>query len=134
MGGTVPDDTSTQNRRVQAPGTNNVDETNVLIRIPRADVRPRQRPGFSGLDLMRSIHASIFAVLCRVSSFLRSSTSVDDNLGSLLPPVWSGLAGEPFEEELRGATDDDHARAILQLRSWQKFATATRQSAAIGGG
>lgn len=87
MGGAVPDDTSTQNRWVQAPGTDNVDETNVLVRISRADVRPRQRPGFSGLDLMRSIHASIFAVLCRVSSFLRSKTSVDDDLGWLLPPI-----------------------------------------------
>jgi hypothetical protein len=85
MGGTVPDDASAQNRWVQALGTNDVDETDVLIGILHADVRPGQRPGSSGLDLVCSIHASIFAALCSVSSFLWSNASVEDDLGS--PPV-----------------------------------------------
>ena len=49
---------------------NDVDETDVPVRIPRANLRPRQRLGFEWRDPFGSIHALIFAVSVRMSSFL----------------------------------------------------------------
>ena len=93
MRGAVPHNTGRNDLRAAKRRMNDVDETNVLVRIPRADLRPRQWLGFEGRDLLGSIHASSFAGRRSLSSFLTCNTSsvenpsVDDSLGSLLPPV-----------------------------------------------
>jgi hypothetical protein len=70
MCGAVPNDTRRDDLGAAKWRMNDVDKTDVLVRIPRADLRPRQWLGLERRDLFRSIHASIFPVCVRMSSFL----------------------------------------------------------------
>jgi hypothetical protein len=91
----VPNDTCRDDLGAAKWRMNDVYETDVLVRIPRADLRPRQWLGLERRDVFRSIHASIFPVCVRMSSFLtrdawaNADTAAETRYdrGKTLPPA-----------------------------------------------
>ena len=69
MRGAVPDNASHDDLRAAKGWMNDVDETDVLVRMPRADLRPRHWRGLVGGESFGRIHASILPCVRSVSSF-----------------------------------------------------------------
>jgi hypothetical protein len=87
---TVTNDSRRPDLRAAKLDRHHFDQTDKLIGIPRADLRPRHRLGLDGYELFDSIHASIFAGRVDMASSLTSPTVT---LPKLFPSLQDGGGG-----------------------------------------
>jgi len=111
MRGAMPNDAGSDDLRATQRRADDVNQADGLIGMPGADLRPRQRFGLVGCEARGSIHASIFSGSCRVSSFLRRNTSIDDDLGLSLPPV----ATWRYDADVAVAARDDRGKTLQSV-------------------